>query len=779
VVSGATDVPVSDSLILRLLLAFVCVTCISSTAGAVDEKPLHYSADRQVWNRRENKIELFSNARIKQPGEILTADYMILDLASRTIDARGNCVYIAADTVIRGEEMQFNLDSRTGTIIKGRVSNERFSLAGERINKLGAQRFQTHWGEYSTCRDCPQSWTLTAEDVDMQIDGYAFMSNVTAKIKDAPFAWVPYLVVPMKTRRQTGFLFPNIGSADGLGVKFVLPFFWAINRSADMTFGLGDYSQRGRRLEWESRYALSDRSFGRSNFYYLRDHTIRPGETTEILPHRWALDIAQTQELPFGIEQKLRIIEVSDNQYPIFIGDVPGRGEATISSDLIFSYGSSEISGYVAGKRYRNLLNTNVDPDPDKRLTEFDPKTVQPLPSAVVTTNDQFLFGTPIAAGITLGVTNFTRTSGAFDYDDSHVPFGTNPFATGDAGPGIVPGVDPVRKATRASVTPSLYTTLRPLDSVSVIPSLRYYSYFYSFHNTIDNLYRGYLLFQTDLSMQFERIFEMSDPEIPRVKHLIRPTLTYSYIPYTREDPNHPFLRQINYRPAYRFDNYDIVPITRTKDNVNYFVPLGNSLAYGFTSQLVRRRGKQGVDPSYQRSIELSANHSINFLEKQEPLSRFNSNLAFNFDHISSVTEYTYTPYTSFPQTFNTSATYVIERGMREKILSFDRSFSVAYGYNPQVNTSNATGSLSYSLSDYILPSLSLSYDFRNHQFQNKSLNISFQSPSHCWRFSFGITEYLSTGFARATDFSLNLTGTGFGGFTDYATQAGVYKEGG
>ena len=335
-VFGATDVPVSKGLILKLLLILLWVPSVQLTA---DEKPLHYSADRQVWNRRENKIELFSNAKVKQPGESLTADYMILDLTSRTIDARGNCVYTAADTVIRGEEMKFNLDSRTGTIMKGRVSNERFSLAGERINKLGSQRFQTHWGEYSTCRDCPQSWTLTAEDVDMQIDGYAYMSNVIAKIKDAPFAWLPYLIVPMKTRRQTGFLFPIFGASDLNGIQFVQPFFWAINRSSDMTFGFGNYSKKGRRLEWESRYALSGRSFGKSNFYYLRDRTesLDPfGNSTERTPHRWALDIVQAQELPFGIEQKLRVLEMSDNQYPIFIGDIPGRGENAVSSDLIF-----------------------------------------------------------------------------------------------------------------------------------------------------------------------------------------------------------------------------------------------------------------------------------------------------------------------------------------------------------------------------------------------------------------------------------------------------------
>ena len=198
------------SVLGALLWLGLSLAAAPAALAAVEGEPLHTSADKQLWHRKENYVELFGHAVVSQPGETLTADYVRLDLTSRVLDARGNCVYVSAGSVIYGDEMHFNLDTRTGTVVGGRVSNQKFTLSGDRINKLGEGRFQTHWGEYSTCVDCPNSWSLLAEDVDMQVDGYAYMSNVTTKVDDAPAFWLPYLVVPMKTRRQTGLFLSDI-----------------------------------------------------------------------------------------------------------------------------------------------------------------------------------------------------------------------------------------------------------------------------------------------------------------------------------------------------------------------------------------------------------------------------------------------------------------------------------------------------------------------------------------------------------------------------------------
>lgn len=786
-----------------LALAIAAWACFHPRASwaVAETDPIHASGDREVWDRRRNRVELFGHAVVRQPGEQLSADHIVLDQSARTLDAHGNCVYVTSDSIIYGDEMHFNLDTRTGTIVGGRVANERFTLGGERINKLGEGRFQTHWGEYSTCRDCTQSWTIQAQDVDMEVEGYAHLRNVTIKLKDTPALWFPYLIVPMKTRRQTGLLFPQIAFSGQNGFALVQPFFWAVSRSADMTFGAGEFSKKGVRATWEGRYALSERSGGKANFYFLRDQEFGNPELTSptLNPsggtNRWALDVSQVQELPWHIEEKLRVVEISDNYYPIFIGDVPGLNELTVSSTASLSYASSSLSAFVGARRIRNLLDVNLDAGDGIR--RFDPYTVQVYPSAIVTTNDQAIAGWPVAAGLTLGVTNFTRSAGPFDLDVFSNP-------TTRAAPFPDPGVDPIREAIRFSVNPSLYASVRPWDVFTFTPSVKYFGYFYSFHNVVDNWYRGYALFQADLSAQLEKVYDVDDKFRPRRKHLIRPILTYSYIPQklVHQDP-HPFLSQIQYAEdrgftGYNFDNLDIVPIDSSPvTGTQYFVPLGNSLAYGLTTQLIERRGEvQDPLASYATPVEFSLGQAINFREFQkfrredpsrardpQPLTRFFSTLNLNLDdRLLSGTTYYYYPYISgIRHQISTSATYVIDRSTRQRILSFDRSLSAGYTWNkvgctdegcPKAATSNLVFNVNYSLSDYILPSFSGSYDYQTQNLLRTAVNLQFQSPSQCWKLTLSGSKEIGQKPNWGIDLAVNLTGSGFGGATDLVTQA-------
>jgi LPS-assembly protein len=759
-----------------------------SALAADKAVPMHWSAEKQFWDRRSGRIELIGNAAVHQPGESLRADRIWLDLNKRTLDATGNCVYIASDTVIYGDEIHFNLDDRTGTIVGGRVANDRFSLTGRVITRLSESRFLTEDGSYTTCRDCPQSWTLHGGKVDMEFEGYAYMSNVTSRIKDAPFFWLPYLVVPLKTKRQTGLLFPRFGFQNG-GFTFVQPFFWAIGRSVDMTIGLGEFGGRGMRGEWEGRYRLSNRSAGTASLFYVKDKTFAPRR------HRWALDVAQVQELPFGIEQKLRLLETSDNLYVNKIGDIPGRGEAVLSSDLIFSHSSNQVSTYVAARRYRSLLN--VGPS-DSSQVDFDSGTVQAIPSIATTTQDRFLFDSlPVATGITVSAINFFRTAGPFD----RAPPLDDLDAVVDLGRPEIPGSDPIREATRLAVTPSMYATLRPWDRLSLVPAAEYRAFFYSFHNRLPNLYRGYLLVRADLSTQLERVYETSDPDIPRVKHLIRPMLTYSLIPYVREDESHPFIRQMRGAAAaenpisgFNFDNLDIVPRDTTRAYNNYFIPLGNSLTYGLSTQLIRRRGAVNqLGATYQRSVEVKAGQTFNFRElrqpvgNRQPLSRLFASLGTEWDKFTSQTDYVYVPYIPISEeqkrhVVSTTFKYTAERSIHQRIFEFERSLAVGYSFNTiGSRTSNLRLGLAFSLNDNWLPTGDISYDLISSRILDSGAIIRYQSASQCWKAEVGGRYALcpaqqagESNYCPNVGFNLtlNLTGSGYGDFGPASTPA-------
>jgi len=759
----------------------------------VVNSPMHWSGDKTIWDRKANVVQLFGHASVHQSGDSLTADYISLDLNSRMMHAKGNCLYFSSDSVIQGEEMHFNVDNKTGVIVNGRVTNESFTLTGERINKLSSSRYQTHRGSYTTCYDCPGSWKLGATDVDLEIDGYAHMKGVTTKVKDAPLFWFPYLIIPIKTKRQTGFLFPKF-EFNSYGFNYLQPFFWATGRSTDMTMALGHFGGRGTRFEWEGRYQLEGRGAATANFFFLNDATFHQSFPTykgmEGVDHRkrWAFSLYQQHDFPLGIEQKLKINAVSDSFYPTsFPDDLKDGGEGVLKNDLILSRNSPHVSAYVAGRYFRNLIPVNVYNTPAR----YDPDIVQILPTAAVTTTDKPLFGSLLGAGLTLGATNFTRQGPTFDRDPI--------FPVGDNSAPFRRGRDPIRKALRASVVPSLYTTLRPFDVLSVVPSAEYRAFFYRFPDNINSLARGYMLFKTDLSFQLERVYGTRSKDVPMLKHLFRPTVTYNLIPFF-DQPKHPFLDQIKYANdmgvesgGYNFDSYDLVPLDDPiKSTTVYYMPLGHSLSYGFVTQLIRRRGNSNVlMPDYQRSVDLRAWQTFNLRElrpgtRRQPFSKLYARLGVGFDQWNFNSDYSYTPYVPANDqhrrhTISNSLTMILERTTNQGLFAFDRSFSVSHVYNTLISgeTSDLNASITFSISDYIMPSAYGSYQLIRKKRGDIGAAVVFQSPARCWKFDISYKYYpcILPGNRESychlvnPNFTMNLTGNSYGGVAGASSQ--------
>ncbi len=716
--------------------------------------PLHWSGKKTRWDRRNNIVELFGDARVTKKGQLLEADYIYLDLNKRHLDAKGKCVYHSEGVVIESEEIHMGIDSQLGSIINGRVSDGSFLLQGELIKKTGAKTYHVRDGVYTTCVDCAPSWSFEGGEVELEVEGYAYMKNVKGRIKDAPFIWFPFLIIPIKKKRQSGLLPARFGLSAVSGTWYLQRFFWVLSDWADMTIGGGWSSTRGRRLELEGRYRISPVSGGVIRGFSLND---LQGDPTM---NRWALQISQQQMLPLGLKQKISINEVSDIDYPVdFSGDVRGRSEPATVSQIQITHTGKQFSGFIEVKRYRNLLRADNPID-------FDIRTVQVLPRVSLSSSDRFLFSSPVAGGLGAELVRFGRAGGAFDYD-----------STSTEGATIIPGVDPVRKATRVSVTPRLYSTLRPFDLFTLTPKAEYRSYFYSFDQELPDLSRGYLLLQIDLSMQFERVWDTGDKAHPRMKHLIRPVFRYSRIPIVNE-PSHPFLTQIDYKAGYAFDQFDEVPLTSTKNLVNYYTPLGNTFSYGFVSQWVQKAAtSEGQFSQYSTVSELTAGQSIDFSElskpedEQIPFTRFYSTARTSFGSFGFSTSYFYYPHLSklltpgepnvrSPHEVTVSTSYYFSNKPESYQNLFKRYLTFTYGFRKlRSATEGMSVELAYSLTDYFLPVIGAQYDFLTKRFIRSYFDLGFRSPSHCWHINFRADHTVDKGIALNFNFSLDFTG--------------------
>jgi len=733
-------------------------------------KTVHWSSDNTKVIRKTHIVELRGNAHFSRDDEDLHADEIDYNQDTQIVNARGRVQYQYGSYFVKADAIDMDMEMKTGVITNGNLTNGTFALRGSKMEQIGVDRMLVQDYDYTTCLDCPNAWAMTGKEVDLQIDGYAYIKDFVFKVKDTPVFWMPYMVVPVKTKRQSGLLFPRFGVNDVHGIYIVESEYLALNDWSDLTLGAGYFSKRGARFEGEGRYALTKRSNGTANVYFTKDSEI-PN-----LSYRYAGKFAVTQELPWHFEAKLKAQEVSDSGYPItYSEDIPGRYEPVLSSDLFLSRNDPNVSTLVSFRRFRNLLNFDAN---NNYISNFDPGTVQEFPRVVVNTNNQFLFGSKFAAGVEARLNRFTRAAGPFDVVN-----------TTDTTSGTT---DVIREANRFTIIPSVYTTLNPFPWLSLVPSMQYRAFIYNFNDAPNypNLARGYLLTQAELSFQLEKVVPTQDPKVS-YKHTIRPSFTWSAIPSIQESKSHPFFQQIQEqaRPGQYFDYWDIVPLNTSQNLDSYFTPLGHSLTYGVTSQIFKKEKVTEKDVTVTRRFEAKAMQTINFLEAKKfldsgqrdnriILSPLFAQLTYSDPKLTVNTEYVYYSFLdrydnaqiltyNSPHRFSTSATWIFEKALHQGVMQYDRSFTMSYSFAKITSSvSSLSAGLHFSINDYIMPQVNYVFDLMSkpNQILDMRYGLLFQNPSRCWSLDTSIERSIDRGFGFNISLALNLTGSEFGG---------------
>jgi len=210
--------------------------------------PVRIEADRLSYDRESDIYRAEGGVVITFTGGFLKADSVTLNRASGDAWAHGRALLQTDGDTLEGDILEINLDSKTGVARDGRmffVRNHLF-ITGSEIEKSGEATYRIKDGTATTCDGPVADWRFTGKEVDVTVDGYGTLKNGTFQIRDTPVAWLPWLMFPAKTTRQTGLLFPYFGySQEKLGFDTEIPFYWAVSKSADATLYTRYMDKRG------------------------------------------------------------------------------------------------------------------------------------------------------------------------------------------------------------------------------------------------------------------------------------------------------------------------------------------------------------------------------------------------------------------------------------------------------------------------------------------------------------------------------------------------------
>jgi LPS-assembly protein len=156
------------------------------------------SCENVSRNLETGESELVGNVQIIYKDQHFKADRVTIDQKNKRAVLDGNVVVNNSTVEIGGDHIELDYENNTSKIIKGYVKSNNIFFSGATIEQKDAHQFYVVDANYTTCSNCPATWSFDGSEINAEIGGYAFLKNSFLKISGIPVFWLPYFIVPLK-----------------------------------------------------------------------------------------------------------------------------------------------------------------------------------------------------------------------------------------------------------------------------------------------------------------------------------------------------------------------------------------------------------------------------------------------------------------------------------------------------------------------------------------------------------------------------------------------------
>ncbi len=372
------------------------------------------TADQVNYDSERDLYEATGNVKIVQvDGRVLTADWLVFNGSTRTGVASGDVVVSGAQNTVRAQFVAVDLRSAVSVALQGSMDNPvpGFLVNGEVIERTGVDTFQIERGNFTTCR-CPpdaerRPWEIDAKEASVEVGGYAVGKDLWFKVLDVPVLYVPWLIFPVKTERQSGFLIPSFTQSSRNGTEIALPFFWAPREEINLTLTPEWIGRRGMAGTTRLEYVNGETGGGKGGAFGLpSDRKVHDSTDDFFSDNRWAYWLRHQQELFSGAQFGVDAAQISDNDIVFDFTDLLGND--TQHQRMVES--AAWVTGARNGYAASGLVSVNNDIQNPNDL-DRDGFFLQRLPDLRASSLPRSFFGIPIRAGISTRYTNFVQFS--------------------------------------------------------------------------------------------------------------------------------------------------------------------------------------------------------------------------------------------------------------------------------------------------------------------------------------------------------------------------------
>ncbi len=528
--------------------------------GDYDMTGIFQESQGGITKLRKNVVIELSNATFK-------ADEAEYDENTGIFKAKGNVYYrnYERDEVIYCDSAEYNIDTQTGTFQHVRgfsktkvdsrpgvfTTQEPFYFEGKWAEKI-EDKYIVHDGYITDCKVPSPWWTLRSPVFDVIPHERAITKNAIYRVRGIPLFYFPYYYKPLtKMPRRSGFLTPNIGNSSRRGIMLGLGYYWAINRSYDLTYRLQDFTSRGYAHHVDFRGKPNDKTDFDLIFYGVTDRGYATGPNTIYKAPGFSLYGVIKTDLGNGWTARGNLDYLSSLKF---------RQEFTESfNEAIFSEVHS--TGYIT-KHFDNYTVNIVASRSEnfQDATKGNSIVIRKLPEVELEGRDKLLTNGSIPLW--------------FSFDSTFALLHRVQPEPNDTKPAGF--YQTTQFSARGTADPSLTTAVR-FGGMDIVPSFTLHERYYD--QQLDSVTksiggRNLLRHATELNVDFvlpslARIFEKKTFLGDKIKHVIEPRLTYKTVSGVQ-----------NYNNTIRYDDLDLLTNT-------------NEILLGVTNRLFAKKGDQ------------------------------------------------------------------------------------------------------------------------------------------------------------------------------------------
>ncbi len=267
-IANAKKRPQSAQFLAVIFLLFIPLTAAAGTPDGIK-----ITADSIGYDKKDDSYNASGSVRIEWNGAVLTSDTATLSNRDSQATAVGNVLIEKGEDTLSADSASLNLDSQLGELTNGNLFVKRgnFHVFGAEMQKTGENDYRLKKGYFTTCEGRVPSWKFSASELDVTREEYAVGKNAVFYIKDIPVLYLPYIIYPVATERQSGFLIPKAGVSSIKGFSLEVPYYLVISPSQDVTFFGDIMSKRGAGLGADYRYILRSGGKGELQPFLIYD----------------------------------------------------------------------------------------------------------------------------------------------------------------------------------------------------------------------------------------------------------------------------------------------------------------------------------------------------------------------------------------------------------------------------------------------------------------------------------------------------------------------------